>query len=298
MKSRGPGGVGLEALFPRSTARRKRANVGVRQRRNASVPLVIDQPAANARFDIDTTPRMPTIQCRARITGEQPDPTATTRFDWTIEITEAVTRSSCASAQVGNCRETVTEQGVVGGNWTPQLTTLQGGDAVITVTAPQGGATLQAQVTVRIRGTNPAATQITARLGGAGTAGDRVACHESGRRQFSADGMPLLGPGGDVGVMQLCNPAATCEERWRWAANVDGGAALLADKEAAARRHLNQHRVGGHYPNDQGLGDADVLLRETLQRYNGGSYWRWNATANRWAMSPPNQYVARVLACR
>ena len=41
-------------------------------------------------------------------------------------------------------------------------------------------------------------------------------------------------------------------------------------RRAAARRHLNQHQVNGQFPNDQGLGDAEVLLRETLQRYK----WR------------------------
>lgn len=261
------------------------------------MPLVIARPTANTRFDIDSTPRMPAIQCEARITGVQPDPTAASRFDWSIEITEAVAASTCASARVGSCRLTVSERNVVGGRWTPRFTALQGGDAVITATVQHGGATLRAQVTVQVRGRNPPAQLITNRLGGRGIAGDRIACHESGRRQFANDGLPLRGPGGDVGVTQLCNPAATCEQRWSWAANVDAGAALLRDKEAATRRHLNQHQVNGRYPNDQGLGDAEVLLRETIQRYNGGSYWRWNAAVNRWEAGPPNDYVARVLAC-
>ncbi len=261
------------------------------------MPLVIARPAANTRFEIDATPQMPTILCEARITGVQPDPTPTTSFDWSIEITEAVAPSTCASARVGNCRVTVSERSVRGGSWTPRLTVFQGGDAVITVTAQHGATALQAKVSVQIRGRNPAAQAITNRLGGRGTAADHVACHESGRRQFGNDSMPLLGPGGDVGVMQLCNPAASCEQRWSWAANVAAGATLFAEKDAAARRYLNQHIVQGRYPNDQNLADADVLLRETIQRYNGGSYWRWNGTANRWDASPPNQYVARVLAC-
>jgi hypothetical protein len=261
------------------------------------MPLIITQPAANTLFHIDATPRMPTIRCQAQITGVQPDPTATTLFNWSITITETVRRDSCPSSRIGNCALTVSQQNVRGGSWTPTFNQIQGGEAVITVSATVGGRPSQATVSVRIRGTNPAAATITQRLGGAGTAGDRVACHESGRRQFDNQGMPLLGPGGDVGVMQLCNPAATCPQRWDWTANVAAGAALLAQKERAARTYLNQHQVNNHSPNDQNLSDADVLLRETLQRYNGGTFWSWNSVANRWEANPPNQYVARVLAC-
>ena len=129
---------------------------------------------------------------------------------------------------------------------------------------------------------------------------DRVACHESGRRQFSSAGMslgmPLLGPGGDVGVMQLCSPAATCAQRWNWSANVDAGMALLRQKRAAAGRYLNSHQVGMNYPNSLGLSNAEVLQRETLQRYNGGRYWTWHSGRNRWEPNPPNNYVANLLA--
>jgi hypothetical protein len=262
------------------------------------MPLTIVQPAANTRFNIDATPRMPTITCQARITGVQPDPTPSTLFNWSIQITETVRASTCPSSRVGNCSLVAEQRNVRGGIWTPTFSSIQGGDALITVTVTQGDATLTASVNVQIRGINPAAASITQRAGGAGTAGDQIACRESGRRQFDSAGMPLLGPGGDVGVMQLCSPAATCLQRWDWTANVDAGLALLGNKEAAARRYLNQHQLNGHYPNNQGLDDAGVLLRETLQRYNGGAYWRWNAGANRWESAPPNQYVAHVLACR
>lgn len=261
------------------------------------MPLTIVQPVANARFNIDAAARMPVIRCQARITGVQPDPTANTLFNWSIQITENIQQSTCPSSIIGNCSLRVNQQNVIGGNWTPAFNTVQGGDAIITVNATHGGTVLRAEVSVLIRGTNPAAATITTRLGGAGTAGNRIACRESGRRQFDADGMPLLGPGGDVGVMQLCSPAATCLQRWSWTVNVDAGLALLRLKEAAARTYLNQHRVNGHYPNNRNLNDAEVLLRETIQRYNGGRYWTWNTTANRWEANPPNHYVANVLAC-
>jgi len=263
------------------------------------MPLVIVLPAPNTTFNVDATPRMPTIQCQARITGVQPDPTPTTGFNWTIEITETVASSSCASARVGSCTQRVTQQTVRGGNWTPQFTAIQGGDATITVEVPQPGGALRTSVNARIRGTNPAAGSITMRVGGAGSTGDRIACHESGRRQFDGAGMPLLGPGGDVGVMQLCNPGASCLQRWSWTANVDGGLALLRQKATEARTYLNQYVVNGHYQNDQSMSDADVLEYETIQRYNTrAGYWSWNGTARRWQANPPNTYVADVLACR
>ena len=240
---------------------------------------------------------MPAIQCRAAITGVQPDPTPTTLFDWSIDITDEVRASTCPSSLIGVCRLSDRRQGVRG-VWTPVFTTIQGGDAVITARATIRGVAQQASVRVRIRGTNPTAAAVTARLGGAGSAADRIACHESGRRQFDGTGMPLLGPGGDVGVMQMCNPAASALQRWDWTANVAAGAALLTQKAAAARAHLAPHVVAEHYPNTLNLSDADVLLRETIQRYNGGAYWTWNGTARTWEPHPATTYVATVLSCR
>ena len=260
------------------------------------MPLVIVQPTPNTLFSINASPQMPAILCQARITGVQPDPTPKTLFDWSMQITESVQASTCASSRVGNCSLVVDPQSVPGGSWTPVFRAIQGGTGVIAVRAIVQGVSLQASVNVRIRGTNPAALAITGRLG-TGTAADRIACHESGRRQFDGTGMPLLGRGGDVGVMQLCNPAANSGQRWSWIANADAGVALLAVKSAAAKTHLNQHQVQGHYPNDQNLDDADVLLRETIQRYNGGAYWTWKAERARWEATPPNGYVASVLAC-
>ncbi len=259
--------------------------------------IVINSPARNTRINIDATPRMPSILCRAGITGVTPDPTPSTDFSWSAVITETVAHGGCASSRVGRCQLTLPAAAVRGGSWTPAFPSIQGGEVVITVSATVGGARLTATVNVQIRGTNPAPAAITARLGGAGTAADRIACNESHRRQFDGTGMPLLGTGGDVGIMQLCNPAATCGERWDWTANVAAGLALLAQKQTAATHHLNHHRVGVHYPNDAGLIDADVVLRETIQRYNGGAYWQWDQTHSQWHASPPNHYVAHVLAC-
>jgi hypothetical protein len=55
----------------------------------------------------------------------------------------------------------------------------------------------------------------------------RIACKESGQRQFDAPpnggtgGCPLFGPGGKVGIMQIANP--TGDEVWDWRENVKKG---------------------------------------------------------------------------
>jgi hypothetical protein len=54
-----------------------------------SVPipaLQIVVPAPNTAFIIDDTPRMPTIEVVVKGTGITPDPTATTTFDWSAEL--------------------------------------------------------------------------------------------------------------------------------------------------------------------------------------------------------------------
>jgi len=261
------------------------------------MPLSIVQPLPNTSFAINATPAMPVIACIARITGVNPDPTPNTIFTWSIAITEAVVAKSCSSSKVGNCTLSV-QNAIRGGAWTPAFNTIQGGDALITVTAVQGTTTLRASVRIKIVGTNPSTSAITQRLGGSGSIGDRIACKESNRMQFSrTTGMPLEGAGGDVGVMQLCNPSAVCLQRWSWTANVDAGIALLGIKRNDAINYLNVNKLNGRYPNSLGLNDNEVLLRETIQRYNGGAYWRWNNTTRQWVPNPPNNYVADVLRC-
>jgi hypothetical protein len=262
--------------------------------------LEITSPLPGETFNTDASPRMPNIPFVARIEGVEPDPTHRVPFEWQFEVVETVAGDTCASARIGECRERWAES-VTGGIWRPTFgRTIIGGEATLRVRARVHGLLLAADVTnIHIRGTNPGAAAITARAGGAGTTGDRVACHESSRQQFDASGMPLLGPGGDVGVMQLCNPAATCQQRWDWTANVDQGLALFGDKQAAALGYLNNHRIDGNYPNSLGLSNAAVLERESIKRYNGGHYWEWDDDVSQWVNNPDpgNNYVANVLGC-
>src|ERR1700674_2250900 len=93
--------------------------------------LTIMLPNPGDVFYIDKTPQMPSIPCEVKVAGVTPDPTASMVFDWSISITEVVTRRGCASSKVGTCM--LKEQGRAGPRWTPSFSGLQGGDAEITV---------------------------------------------------------------------------------------------------------------------------------------------------------------------
>lgn len=248
-------------------------------------------PTPGSVFHITGEPRMPVIGCVLEALDIPPFPIPL--FDWEIVIREPITPSSCASSHI-TC---VASESYLNFGLTPSLLigSWQGGDATIFARTTVSGAVREASVNVRIVGDNPEPSDVTVALGGSGTVADLIARHESGRQQFSATGEVKLGPGGDVGIMQLCNPPATCEQRWSWRENVKVGLSVLASKSAAAKQYLDQHRVSGTYPNDQGFIDAEVLKRETVQRYNTGTYWLWDAASNMWKKSLPNDYVKRVL---
>ena len=77
---------------------------------------------------------------------------------------------------------------------------------------------------------------------------------------------------------------AGIEEIWNWRRNVDTGQRIFARKRADALRYLRTHE---NY-------DEEMLLREALQRYNGGRYHTWDTTAKKWIATPPNAYVDTV----
>jgi hypothetical protein len=272
--------------------------------------LTIMSPNPGDVFYIDKTPQMPNIPCEVRVAGVTPDPTASTVFDWSISITEVVTPRKCASSKVGPC--TLKEQGRGGPRWTPAFGGLQGGDAEITVSTVVDGVQLSSSVKVKVRGQNPDFETVVDALGGAGSDANQIACVESNHYQFyqpdfppkftGVPGMPFEGPGGDVGIMQLCTPAS-CTQRWDWRANVQSGLTLLAESLINAGTYLSTNAISGgtqQYPNDQGFSDAEVIRREGIQLYNGprgAHYWKWDATANQWTKAPPSDYVDHVLKC-
>jgi len=136
-------------------------------------------------------------------------------------------------------------------------------------------------ITVGVRGQNPTRSQVSAALGNDLL---RAICWaESSWRQFIG-GRPLVNRNSngtaDWGLMQI--NGAPPEQRWNWKLNVARGAAILAEKRAHAKAYLDRHPPY----------TEEMLENETIQRYNGGAYYRWRN--DEWVVAPPNGYVGRI----
>jgi hypothetical protein len=159
----------------------------------------------------------------------------------------------------------------------------------------------------QILGINPAAGTIQGALPGQFEI--QIACVESHFRQFSGSpGSPLLRcePDGRIGagVLQQTTPNPSDDAFWNWQEAINEGLGTLADKRRAAQGYPARVRANRRgCPNNTLCNanatdfTADQLLRETIQRYNGGAYWHWDHVNNVWVANPPNGYVAAVLAC-
>lgn len=133
-------------------------------------------------------------------------------------------------------------------------------------------------------GNNPSAAELSSHLGSDVL---RAICWKESRwRQFDTNGQTLINRNAngttDYGCMQVNN--ATRTEAWHWPSNVSRGKGILKEKERHARCYLNKHRPYS----------KDMLLNETIQRYNGGVYYSWNRNEEKWFVSPANNYVERV----
>jgi hypothetical protein len=102
----------------------------------------------------------------------------------------------------------------------------------------------------------------------------RIACQESGQRQFDApaDGgtglCQLFGPDGRVGIMQIAHP--TPDEVWNWRANVEKGIELFNERVAASSEYPSKVRNSEGFRNlvaqfnqrrqQEGLNPVHVVL--------------------------------------
>lgn len=137
---------------------------------------------------------------------------------------------------------------------------------------------------VRTRGLNPSRAALNAAL-----PDDimRAICWQESRwRHFLPNGKPLVNsnPNGttDWGLMQINQ--ATNEQKWNWRSNLAAAIALFAQKRAAADAYLRKHPPYS----------PEMLENETIQRYNGGAYYKWDAQSGTWMVSPPNGYVKGI----
>jgi hypothetical protein len=156
-----------------------------------------------------------------------------------------------------------------------------------TVTGHRGGTlgvkvsagAASASTMIRIIGTNPTETEVLEYLLTRPDSDgfERIIKHETRFRHFGTNDEPKRSFDKGYGICQLTNPAPTFEQAWNWKRNVDGGLFLFAQKRSMARTFLGQ---GGRQFTDR------QLRFETVCRWNGGQYHRWDAAASRWIRQP------------
>ncbi len=114
----------------------------------------IIEPANNTRFDITTVPAMPTVNASAVIVGLNPDPTATTTFEWTAQIRFQANSCPYGPNRQINLPDLV--QPVIGGQFTSNFNTIRGGDLTLISRVTIGSQTGEDRTGgLKIRGTNP-----------------------------------------------------------------------------------------------------------------------------------------------
>lgn len=154
-------------------------------------------------------------------------------------------------------------------NWRVNLNAVLGG--TLRVTLRPAGTTESASVELTIRGDQPSEQEVTTYIGTLNNAVgfENILRHETRMRHFDANGEPTTAGDNGYGICQLTNPRPTYEQVCSWKRNIDAGVALYQTKQRAAIGHLTQN--GRTYTNDQ-------LVRETVSRWNGGSYHSWDGT--------------------
>lgn len=204
--------------------------------------LILKQPTEGKTFAIDEAANPPEIVAEAQITGIVPDPTGSTTFDWTLQVT--FDASVCNHGPARQINPPAINQSTVGGKLDLPLPWVRGGNLLITVSATVNGQSLKTtSKNLRIVGTNPPFASLQAALGN--DASRCIARLESGCRQFDAaagggtSACPLWSGdnAGGVGVMQLTSPPPTDDEVWNWQSNVATGLGLLGNKAAIAQQY-------------------------------------------------------------
>src|SRR5579863_9344354 len=234
------------------------------------LPGVAKASDGNPLFSITAEPKMPVIEITARVVGivTGADPTPTTEFEWTAEV--SFDSKNCPSGvvkkqhkwhwgtyKVGETRTipAITKAGKsTGGKITVKFDEIRGGTLTIAVKATVGGVVLKGETKGwRIQGTNPSRDVVGQAL--QDDTHRKIACVESSMEQFkrakhegdawypkfSEDA--LLG----VGICQLTDPRPTDDQVWDWSANVEAGVNLYNNKREQAKKYPGQVARSGAY---------------------------------------------------
>ena len=212
---------------------------------------------------ISATPAMPTIT--ATVTNAPSDATVS----WSAQIAHTAPGGTCSGGPQFNS-PIATGSGT---SFTPTFGGIYGGTLTVSArcSAP-GYQSSTAGATVTVNGTQPPTSSVVATIGTVGSpfeAADlrRIACHESpGLRQFQGSpGPPMFGPGGDVGIMQICYKR-TAAHVWDWKENISYGKRVLDDSRKSAKNHLNAEVARGATPYT-----TRYWREEAIHRYNAGT---------------------------
>lgn len=222
--------------------------------------LRITSPTPNAVFTITTEPAWPALQFQ---TNASLSPGQKLTWSWKIQWDRFSKQGKEQTTTSSWNAQSVLFQTLTAG-----VITNLGGNLAVQVTGPGGSA----HCPVRIKGTNPTAAEVTQFLASQpnSTGFDLILNHESHMKHFNAHGEPIKSFDHGYGMSQLTNPPPTYEQAWNWKLNIAAGLTLFQAKQASAIAYLSQNNRT--YTQDQ-------LIRETICRWNGGSYHVWNGQA-------------------
>jgi hypothetical protein len=213
-----------------------------------ATPVIrIVSPAKDSEFVMDDTPRMPALDVVVKVEKGIDDVTSTASLEWSAELKH---NPRTAGDRHGPNREFVlnaTGQ-AAGGAFSVAFSGLMAGQLKIDVRANVAGQVVTASTEgLKIVARNPARATVQAEI--ADDVLQRVACHESGQRQFATTpgntaSSPLWSGDnlGGVGLFQITVPQPTHDQVWNWRMNVAAGRARLEQGRRAANNYPRQIR--------------------------------------------------------
>lgn len=227
-----------------------------------SAPGTTSIPGPFEGYFITDEPKLPVITAKAIGIGGSPS-----ELQWRVKVAMDATfiHEICTPNAPPDIQESFDFSPTDGGQ---EITIdfsglIRGSSLEIGVTGLVNGCPVSAAAGfLHIAGTNPKRSDVAAAL--PHDTLRRIACKESGQRQFDApaDGgtglCPLFGSDGRVGIMQIANP--TPDEVWNWRANIEKGIEIFNERAAAARDYPTKVR------NSAGFQDLVNRFNQLLKR--------------------------------
>jgi hypothetical protein len=233
------------------------------------------RPNSGDKFYIDETTKFPNITFEFKPETAAPPYQWSWKIEWNAHVSGLKER-----VRTGRKLQTFSDSGSFSSNektWTANLNSkVVGGKLVVMVKAGDK----EFKRSVVILGSNPTEDLVKEFLRSIPnvTGFDKLLAQESHFKNFiNADSEPVVAGDAGYGMTQLTHPSPTYVQIWNWKANVSGGAALYQQKQASAKSYLGQQ--GRTYTDDQ-------LAHETISRWNGGSYHKWDEHNNTWIRTP------------